>query len=247
MLRKLAVGSSLVALIPIVKAASPITSDAGSGPQKPPKMRPSELPIYDSPHADYAEYVAAKNKQPEVSYIKSSLETPVSIVREKVQTGWQHTSMVTDTVKDKYHEIQDRSDWIVKYLREEDNKEIRYGAVVMGGLTGFIFGLRGGIFRRLIYSGVGTTAMGSVCFPEETKEIARNNGVLARTYINIAYNFLYGVKPGDPQLEVKFPELSLPKDFSEFFSMVINLASSAKQAIMPPPVKEDSKPSEKKE
>lgn len=36
---------------------------------------------------------------------------------------------------------------IVKYLQEEENKEVRYGAVVMGGLTGFIFGLRGGFFR----------------------------------------------------------------------------------------------------
>lgn len=36
---------------------------------------------------------------------------------------------------------------IFKYLREEENKDVRYGAVAMGGLTGFIFGLRGGILR----------------------------------------------------------------------------------------------------
>lgn len=35
----------------------------------------------------------------------------------------------------------------MKYLQEEENKEVRYGALVMGGLTGFIFGLRGGFFR----------------------------------------------------------------------------------------------------
>lgn len=40
---------------------------------------------------------------------------------------------------------------IVQYLREEENKEVRYGAVAMGGLTGFIFGLRGGIIRVCNY------------------------------------------------------------------------------------------------
>lgn len=33
------------------------------------------------------------------------------------------------------------------YLREEENKQVRIGAVAMGGLTGFIFGLRGGFIR----------------------------------------------------------------------------------------------------
>lgn len=58
--------------------------------------------------------------------------------------------------------------------------------------------------------------------------------------------FIYVVKPGDPQLEVKFPELSLPKDFSEFVDLTVSVASSVKQAVMPPPSK-DEKPSDHKE
>lgn len=55
------------------------------------------------------------------------------------------------------------------------------------------------------------------------------------------------VKPGDPQLEVKFPELSFPKDFSEFLDLTSSVVSSAKQAIMPPPAKEaaETEPVEK--
>lgn len=51
------------------------------------------------------------------------------------------------------------------------------------------------------------------------------------------------MKPGDPQLEVKFPELSFPKDFSQFVDLTVSLASTVKQAIMPPPSKDavDSK------
>lgn len=54
-------------------------------------------------------------------------------------------------------------------------------------------------------------------------------------YKNVSY---WTVKPGDPQLEVKFPELSFPKDFSEFVDLTVSLASTVKQAVMPPPTKE---------
>ncbi|CAG9782701.1 unnamed protein product [Diatraea saccharalis] len=246
MIRNVAVGSSLVALIPTLKAASPVQNET-SGPPKPPPMRYTDLPIYEAPHAEYGEFVESKSKSAKNSYIKTALQPPVKAVREQVQYVWDQTETVKHTVQDHYHEFRDRSDWILQYLREEANKEARYGAVVMGGLTGFIFGLRGGIFRRLVYTGLGTTGMGLVCFPEETKEIIKTNGSFAKQYINIAYNFLYGVKPGDPQLEIKFPELSFPKDFSEFVDLTVSMASSVKQAVMPPPAKEslDSKQSEK--
>ncbi|XP_030030936.2 uncharacterized protein LOC115447836 [Manduca sexta] len=255
MLRKVVLGSvGAAALIPTINAASPVM-EKPSGPAKPPPMRPSELPIYEAPHADYGEYLQSNSNQEEVGYIKSTLLSPVRAVREQAQSLLQHTESIKHSVQDNYHEFQDKSEWIVKYLREEENKEVRYGAVAMGGLTGFIFGLRGGIIRRVFYAGVGTTAMGMVCFPEETKEVLKSNSNLAKQYINIAYNFLYGVKPGDPQLEVKFPELSLPKSFSEFVDMTFSLASSVKQAVMPPPSKDevpakesaDSKPLDKQD
>ncbi|XP_041973736.1 MICOS complex subunit MIC27-like isoform X2 [Aricia agestis] len=246
MLRKVVLGSGIVALIPTVNAASPVQEAAG--PKKPPPMRLSELPIYDAPHADYNEYLETKEKEGKSSYMRSALHPPVQAVREQCQSVWSQTESVKNVIKDNYNEFSDRSEWIVQYLREEENKQTRYGAVAMGGLTGFIFGLRGGFIRRLFYAGLGTTAMGYVCFPEETKEIMSENSTLLKQYINIAYNFLYGVKPGDPQLEVKFPELSIPKDFSEFVDMTVSLASTVKQAVMPPPSKDavSSKPEEKK-
>ncbi|PZC77657.1 uncharacterized protein LOC110376571 isoform X1 [Helicoverpa armigera] len=247
MLRKVVLGSvGLATFIPVVGAATPIKEDPPNV-AKPPLMKPSDLPIYEAPHAEYAEKVKAKSDKNEVGYVKSALLTPVRMVREQVQIVVEHTDKVKHSVQDQYHDLQDKTGWIFKFLREEENKEVRYGAVAMGGLTGFIFGLRGGLIRRVIYATAGTTAMGWVCFPEETKDILKNNSVLAKQYINIAYNFLYGVKPGDPQLEVNFPELSFPKDFSEFVDMSVSLASSVKQAIMPPPAKEESKPEEKKE
>ncbi|CAH2267812.1 jg5749 [Pararge aegeria aegeria] len=220
MLRKIVFGSGLVALVPTINAATPVQES--KEPVRPPPMKPSELPIYEAPHADYAEYLEAQAKDNKTSYVRSALLAPVRAVREQVQTAVAHTESATSTIKDQYSELQDRSEWIVQYLREEENKQMRYGAVAMGGLTGFIFGLRGGLIRRIFYAGLGTTGMGYVCFPEETKQLMKDNGTLLRQYINIAYNFCYGVKPGDPQLEVKFPELSFPKDFSEFVDMTVN-------------------------
>ncbi|XP_045760748.1 uncharacterized protein LOC123864395 isoform X1 [Maniola jurtina] len=247
MLRKVVFGSGLVALVPTISAATPVQES--KEPVRPPPMRLSELPIYEAPHADYAEYLESKSKEDKPSYVRSALLSPVRTVREKVQTAIAHTESAKNTIKDNYSELQDRSEWIVQYLREEENKQMRYGAVAMGGLTGFIFGLRGGLIRRIFYAGLGTTGMGYICFPEETKQLMKDNGSLLKQYINIAYNFFYGVKPGDPQLELKFPELSFPKDLSEFVDMTVSVATSVKQAVMPPPSKNEveNKPSEHKD
>ncbi|XP_068628450.1 MICOS complex subunit MIC27 isoform X2 [Battus philenor] len=191
MFRKLALGSGMIALIPTVSAATPVGEKPGE-PVKPPPMKPSELPIYEAPHAEYGEYIQSKANADKKSYLRSAILPPVRAVRETAEIGIAHTESLLHTVQDNYHEFRDRTDWIVKYLREEDNKEIRYGAVAMGGLSGFIFGLRGGLIRRVFYASIGTTAMGAICFPEETKELAKTNGALAKQYINIAYNFLYG-------------------------------------------------------
>ncbi|XP_060810378.1 MICOS complex subunit MIC27 isoform X2 [Amyelois transitella] len=191
MLRKAVFGSGLAALVPSVHAATPLKEEA-SGPAKPPLMKLSELPIYETPHADYVENQQKQAKSDKPGFIREALQTPVRAVRESIQTVLAQTESVKNTVEENYHDVQDKTDWIVKYLREEENKDVRYGAVAMGGLTGFILGLRGGIIRRVFYAGVGTTAMGMICFPEDTKELMKSNGVLAKQYINIAYNFLYG-------------------------------------------------------
>ncbi|CAG9576201.1 unnamed protein product [Danaus chrysippus] len=240
MLRKVVFGSGLVAFLPTVNAATPV-QESQEQDKAPPPMKPSDLLIYDAPHAEYMEQLAAKAKSEQTGYLRSALLVPVQAVREQLETAWQHTESLKNTVKDNVSEWQDRSEWIKQYLREEENKEMRYGAVAMGGLTGFILGLRGGFIKRIFYAGLGTSVMGYVCFPEETKQIYKDNGAVAKQYINIAYNFLYGVKPGDPQLEVKFPELSLPKDFSEFVDLSVSLASSIKQAVMPPSKETDKK------
>lgn len=44
------------------------------------------------------------------SYIRSSLATPVRMVREQVQAVWAQTDSVKTTVQDQYTDFQDRTD-----------------------------------------------------------------------------------------------------------------------------------------
>lgn len=55
MLRKVVISSiGIATLVPVVGAATPLP-EAPKAPGCPPPMKPSELPIYEAPHADYAE------------------------------------------------------------------------------------------------------------------------------------------------------------------------------------------------
>lgn len=78
------------------------------------------------------------------------------------------------------------------YLSEECDESTRMGAVGIGAVTGFILGLRGGMIRRLFYSGVGAYGMSAVCYPKQTAEYTHMGIAESRKYATIAYNFVYG-------------------------------------------------------
>uniref|UniRef100_A0A182MHH9 MICOS complex subunit n=1 Tax=Anopheles culicifacies TaxID=139723 RepID=A0A182MHH9_9DIPT len=78
----------------------------------------------------------------------------------------------------------------------------RVGAIAIGGLAGLIFGLRGGLFKRIIYTSIGAGGVASICYPQEAEMYAQHGLVEAKKYATIGYNFVYGVKPGDKQLEL---------------------------------------------
>lgn len=77
---------------------------------------------------------------------------------------------------------------LLDYLREESNMLPRIGAVAIGGLTGLIFSLRGGRFKRLVYTTTGVLTVAGVCYPKEAGETF----VASKHYVNIGYNFIYG-------------------------------------------------------
>lgn len=79
---------------------------------------------------------------------------------------------------------------MLDYLREESNPLPRLGAVGIGGLTGLVFSLRGGKFKRLVYTSTGALSVAAVCYPKQ----AQDSFTAIKHYANIGYNFIYGGK-----------------------------------------------------
>lgn len=82
----------------------------------------------------------------------------------------------------------------MKYLQEEENTNAKYGAIAIGGLTGYILGLRGGYIRRFTFTAAGAGIMASICYPKEAAEYSELAFQEARRYATIGYNFIYGGK-----------------------------------------------------
>lgn len=81
------------------------------------------------------------------------------------------------------------------YLREDGHPLARAGAIAVSSVAGMILGVRGGLIKKLMYASLTGGAMAALCYPRE-----------AGIYAKVAYNFAYGVKPGDEKSEIpKFP------------------------------------------
>jgi hypothetical protein len=82
------------------------------------------------------------------------------------------------------------------FLREDGNTLARVGAIAASSLAGVALGFRGGFFRKQLYALITGGAMAALCYPRE-----------AEVYARIAYNFAFGVKPGDEKMNeiAKFP------------------------------------------
>ncbi|KAJ8704582.1 hypothetical protein PYW07_011770 [Mythimna separata] len=63
-LRKVLVGANF-SLIPVVHAAKPL--EMFFAPKKPPKMKYKDLPLYESPHYEYKDYMEDKKKCPKAN------------------------------------------------------------------------------------------------------------------------------------------------------------------------------------
>ena len=93
-----------------------------------------------------------------------------------------------------------------------------WGAVGIGGLSGLVLGLRGGMFKRLLYTTTGAGIIGCICFPKEAKQTLNT----VEHYGNISYNFVYGVKPGNSPQDISLIDMFHLKSVfeSEYFRMI---------------------------
>ncbi|CAL7934986.1 unnamed protein product [Xylocopa violacea] len=169
-------------------------------------IKPSELPIY-SAEDGYSK------QMPCVQY-PSIVEDNIRKVRETVG----EIKLTLDRVSNEVSSTFENLKYIVDYLQDEANLMPRIGAVGVGGLSGLILGLRGGMIKRLFYTATGAGVVGCICFPKEAKEAVS----AVEHYGNISYNFIYGVKPGDSKKEISLNEFPMLKNIveSEYFRML---------------------------
>lgn len=214
-------GAAVVA----AKAADSGTSEAGPK-TKPIICKPSELPLYRP--------INQKISCECEGHKKSSLSKPEQVIEEGFRTVriqlCEATKMVTDQKKlvvDWYEDGKKQTKFVRDYLNEEDNTMPRVGAIAIGGVAGLIFGLRGGFIRRVLYMSVGAGGVASICYPQEAEVYAQHGLVEAKKYATIGYNFVYGVKPGDKQLELP----TIPNSLDALKDSVSGLAKTAYDAV----------------
>ncbi|CAH0698026.1 unnamed protein product [Spodoptera exigua] len=185
-LKKALVGSNL-SLIPVVKAAKA----ENEPPPKPPKMKYQDLPIYESPHYEYKDYIEDKKKCPKANVkilhtylypkVKSYRKSWVDSIQDFKKDAGELASDASAVCYKKKAEFK-------KFMRAPENYAIRQAVVVAGAATGFYIGSGKGIPRKVFFTSLGALAAGALCFPKETDEVFRlmsyNVGKFALTIFN---------------------------------------------------------------
>ncbi|GAB0100292.1 MICOS complex subunit [Sergentomyia squamirostris] len=189
--------------------------------------KPSELPLYGSLH-DQVKKNCEHPGNTGGSY-KDGIESGIRAVRVELVSAAKVVSDNKNQIGETYEKVKQETLFIRNYLNEEQNTIPRIGAVAIGGLTGFIFGLRGGIVRRLFYGSLGAGAIAAVCYPKEAERLSQQGLQEARKYSTIAVNFAYGVKPGDEQIDLP----KIPTSVDELKESLSGIGSWAKKAVFP--------------
>ncbi|CAK9814764.1 MICOS complex subunit MIC27 [Anthophora quadrimaculata] len=197
--KKFLMPCGLCAAVPTMKPANPVEEHAtpcSNETQEKKLIKPSELPIY-SVEDGYSK------QMPCVGY-PSIIEDNIRKVRQSVGEIKHSLDKITNDVSNTLENLK----FVVDYLQDEANHLPRIGAVGIGGLSGLILGLRGGMLKRLFYTTAGAGIVGCVCFPREAKQALNT----VEHYGNISLNFIYGVKPGDSRKEISLSNIASLKD-----------------------------------
>ncbi|KAG5883148.1 hypothetical protein JTB14_033399 [Gonioctena quinquepunctata] len=181
--------------------------------------RPSELPIY-TPEQEFSNSI----KTEQVDETPGMIENAIRVTRQTLTKYSDEAKAYKRVAVEQFDKSKENIECVIEYLQEENNTMPKAGAIGIGALTGLIFGLRGGLFKKTLYATTGALGMGAICYPKEASEYTQYGVTEGKKYLTIAYNFVYGVKKDDPPLELP----SLPKipSLNEAWESVKSTASS---------------------
>ena len=126
------------------------------------KVKISDLSFYGEPRK--AEYAVQKT---ETGLVQGGFQT----AREVTTEGVNLYTGARDSVSQFIETGVAHSTGAYNQLREEENLPARLALISGTGLLGLMVGsLRGRIFKKLLYTGIGTGAGVAFCYPEDARE-----------------------------------------------------------------------------
>lgn len=153
-------------------------------------VRPCDLPLYgDDKQCSHCVKKKALSDLPED---KGMLEETITCARKELWLLMDQAKVIKGEVAEGLSYAINSANDGLQFLRKEENFVPRMGAIGVGGLAGFIYSLRKGRFRRMLYTTLGAGAMAALCYPREAQEYSRLVYDQARMYTMIAYHFING-------------------------------------------------------
>ena len=148
------------------------------------KVKISDLSFYGEPRK--AEYAVQKS---EAGLVQGGFQTAREVTTEGV-------NLYTAAKESVSHVIETgvaHSTGAYNQLTEEENLPARLALISVTGLLGLMVGsLRGRIFKKVLYSGLGTGAGIAFCYPEDAKEGADMVYDEGRKAALVGYSFITG-------------------------------------------------------
>ncbi|KAH8382104.1 hypothetical protein KR009_001898 [Drosophila setifemur] len=229
MLRKTTATMGLLAAV-TVKAAPETQKQANNQADCSLTCRPSELPIYGSLRKTEPKPERHRTQEQD-SVLHRNLETGVRYVREEIQSGYNSVAGQAGVVGQYLETAKEHTRHTIDLLNEPQNSLHRSGAIVVGGLAGFIFGARGGFIKKVVYTGIGAGAVASLCYPRQAEENCRVVLYEGRKIFAVAYNFVKGVKPGE-EVPIE-PIQKFPTSLEDLKYLAGDLYEEAKELVFP--------------
>ncbi|XP_071804357.1 MICOS complex subunit MIC27-like [Asterias amurensis] len=163
-------GSAGLALgLPVVKADA-VTNP---GEAKRQGVLPRNLSIYDDAQVEYR-----------INPVDTSgyLYQAVSIVRQNVWTVSDSVQGAVEKVKQAYKFAEQKEKDIVEFVKTEEGIYQRAGVITLAGLTGVVLARKGGMLRKIVYSGGLMTATASLCYPYQVVRITKAEYEALKTF-----------------------------------------------------------------
>lgn len=133
------------------------------------KIRADQLPLY--PEEDRLSNYRFLEEDPlpmqeGISKVRKEVQKKYSAFMERFGTAQRLVDRGTSTIQRTH-----------RYIKEEGSVLPKAAAITVGGMAGFLFGMkRGGVVIRSYYSGLGMAVTAAFCYPHETVDLTRTAG-----------------------------------------------------------------------